>query len=71
MKGDIRKLRWALPGSGKRGGLRIIYAGPAESWPQNRDSSQDGLSMTVLTTGSFACGYVGPACWGRLRKQIV
>jgi mRNA-degrading endonuclease RelE of RelBE toxin-antitoxin system len=23
--GGLRKLRWALPGGGKRGGLRIIY----------------------------------------------
>ena len=23
--GGLRKVRWALPGSGKRGGLRIIY----------------------------------------------
>jgi hypothetical protein len=23
--GGVRKLRWARPGSGKRGGLRIIY----------------------------------------------
>jgi hypothetical protein len=23
--GGLRKLRWAVPGSGKRGGLRIIY----------------------------------------------
>ncbi len=23
--GGLRKLRWALPGQGKRGGLRIIY----------------------------------------------
>ena len=23
--GGLRKIRWSLPGSGKRGGLRIIY----------------------------------------------
>lgn len=23
--GGLRKLRWALPGSGKKGGLRVIY----------------------------------------------
>lgn len=23
--GGLRKVRWALPGSGKRGGLRVIY----------------------------------------------
>ena len=23
--GGLRKVRWALPGTGKRGGLRIIY----------------------------------------------
>jgi hypothetical protein len=23
--GGIRKLRWAMPGGGKRGGLRVIY----------------------------------------------
>ncbi|HEY6262328.1 MAG TPA: phytoene/squalene synthase family protein [Nitrospiraceae bacterium] len=27
--------------------------------------------IITLTTGSFACGYVGTAYWGRLRKQIV
>lgn len=29
--GGLRKVRWALPGSGKRGGLRVIYYwAPAE-----------------------------------------
>lgn len=27
--------------------------------------------IIALTTGTFACGYVGTAYWGRLRKQIV
>jgi farnesyl-diphosphate farnesyltransferase len=27
--------------------------------------------IMALTTGTFACGYVGTAYWGRLRKQIV
>jgi farnesyl-diphosphate farnesyltransferase len=27
--------------------------------------------IMALTTGTFACEYVGTACWGRLRKQIV
>jgi len=33
--GGIRKLRWALKGSGKRGGLRVVYyfqAPKAEIW---------------------------------------
>jgi hypothetical protein len=29
--GGLRKVRWSLPGSGKRGGLRVIYYwAPAE-----------------------------------------
>jgi farnesyl-diphosphate farnesyltransferase len=27
--------------------------------------------IIALTTGTFACGYVGTAYWGRLRKQIL
>ncbi|NWF74111.1 MAG: squalene/phytoene synthase family protein [Nitrospirae bacterium] len=27
--------------------------------------------IIALTTGTFACGYVGTAYWGRLRKQII
>jgi farnesyl-diphosphate farnesyltransferase len=27
--------------------------------------------IMALTTGTFSCGYVGTAYWGRLRKQIV
>jgi farnesyl-diphosphate farnesyltransferase len=27
--------------------------------------------IMALTTGTFACGQVGTAYWGRLRKQIV
>ena len=27
--------------------------------------------IMALTTGTFACGYVGTAYWGRLRKQIL
>jgi hypothetical protein len=33
--GGVRKLRWARPGMGKRGGLRVIYYvqyEPAEFW---------------------------------------
>jgi hypothetical protein len=31
--GGIRKLRWALPGGGKRGGARVIYFFHNESLP--------------------------------------
>jgi hypothetical protein len=31
--GGIRKVRWALPGSGKRGGIRVIYY-----WAVRRDT---------------------------------
>lgn len=31
--GGIRKLRWALPGGGKRGGARVIYLFYNESFP--------------------------------------
>jgi hypothetical protein len=31
--GGIRKVRWALPGSGKRGGTRVIYY-----WAVRRDT---------------------------------
>ncbi len=27
--------------------------------------------IMALTTGTFACGYVGTAYWGRLRKQVI
>lgn len=31
--GGVRKLRWALPGGGKRGGARVIYFFHNESMP--------------------------------------
>jgi hypothetical protein len=31
--GGVRKLRWALPGGGKRGGARVIYYFRSESLP--------------------------------------
>ena len=31
--GGVRKLRWALPGGGKRGGARVIYYFHNESLP--------------------------------------
>jgi len=31
--GGVRKLRWALPGGGKRGGARVIYYFHSEQYP--------------------------------------
>jgi len=35
--GSCRKLRWHLPGKGKRGGLRVIYIREAARWPDLAD----------------------------------
>jgi hypothetical protein len=51
--GGVRKLRWAMPGRGKRGGLRVIYffrATHAEIWlltlfPKN---VADNISTVLL-----------------------
>ena len=37
--GGLRKMRWALPGRGKRGGARIIYSYPEKFWPSGARSS--------------------------------
>jgi hypothetical protein len=51
--GGLRKLRWAVPGSGKRGGLRIIYHwdAPADTFymlPAYAKSQQEDLTPDQL-----------------------
>jgi hypothetical protein len=45
--GGIRKVRWNRAGSGKSGGVRVIYftrtaEGEVESWPRKTEQSDEG-----------------------------
>ncbi len=73
--GGVRKLRWALPGVGKRGGARVIYYFHNESLPlfllaaygKNEKANltkaeRNTISKLVLM---LVAGYVG----GSKRKQ--
>ncbi|MFL5244703.1 MAG: type II toxin-antitoxin system RelE/ParE family toxin [Gemmataceae bacterium] len=53
--GGIRKLRWALPGAGKRGGIRVIYFWDEASETYYmlyayRKSDQEDLTVKQLRT---------------------
>ncbi len=41
--GGLRKIRWNVPGSGKRGGLRIVYYWGNRSLPPSLPRSGVGL----------------------------
>lgn len=69
--GGVRKLRWALPGKGKRGGARVVYYYQSERLPvfllaayrQERESeSHAGRTQRDETARANAGGGI-PAKW--------
>ena len=50
---------------------RHVFPRPLKSSHQSENPPQQVYRIMALTTGTFACGQVGTAYWGRLRKQIV
>lgn len=62
---------WPILSAGES--LKLVMASPALLNPavKVKIPRKKVYQIMALTTGTFACGYVGTAYWGRLRKQIV